>query len=158
MLKPQAARDVVADHNTLVRLFERIHFFLQRLRRYTGILLTDEFTELLGNIMAQILSVLALSTKMMTEKRMSESIYTLCALADYGSEKILKRFTGKTGVEDALQRLDSLTQEENLMVVVRNLEVAHHVDGNVEEIKALAENIGNTLQRLLLLDGTIVDH
>jgi hypothetical protein len=75
-----------------------------------------------------------------------------------GSEKILKRFAGKTGVEDTLQRLDALTQEENLMVVVRNLEVAHHVDGNVEEIKALAENIGDTLQRLLLLDGTIVDH
>lgn len=148
----------MADHDTLIRLFERIHFFLQRLNRYTGILLTNEFTELLGKIMAQVLSVLALSTKMMTEKRMSESIHALCTLADYGSEKILKRFTGKTGVEDALQRLDLLTQEENLMVVVRNLEVAHHVDGNVEEIKALTENIGDTLQRLLLLNGTIVDH
>jgi hypothetical protein len=95
MLEPQAARDVVADHNTLICLFERIHFFLQRLNRYTGILLTDEFTELLGNIMAQILSVLALSTKMMTEKWMSKSIYTLCALADYGFRKDFEEVRGK---------------------------------------------------------------
>ena len=98
----------MADHDTLIHLFERIHFFLQRLNRYTGIPLTNELTELLGKIMAQILSVLALSTKMMTEKWMSESIYVLCSLADYGVEKLLKRFTGKSGVEDAFQRLDSL--------------------------------------------------
>ena len=45
-----------------------------------------------------------------------------------------------------------------LMVVARNLEVAHHVDGNIEAIKVLAENIGNTLQHLSLLDHTIVDY
>ena len=118
----------------------------------------DEFTELLGSIMAQILSVLALSTKMMMEKRMSESIYALCTFADYGSEKILKRFTGKTGVENAFQWLDLLTQEESLMVVARNLEVAHHVDGNIEAIKVLAENISDTLQCLSLLDHTIVNY
>jgi len=108
--------------------------------------------------MAQVLSVLALSTKVMTEKRMGESVHSLFSLADCGSEKILKRFTGKTGIGGAFQRLNSLTQEENLMVVARSLEVAHHVDGNVEAINALAENIDNTLRRLLLLDATIVDH
>ena len=148
----------MADHNTLIHLFERIHFFLQRLNRYTTILLTNELTELLGKIMAQILSVLALSTKAMTEKRMSESALSLFSFADYGLEKILKRFTGMTDIEDAFQRLDSLTQEESLMVVARSLEVAHHVDSNVEAIKALAENIDATLRRLLLLDAPIVDH
>jgi len=148
----------VADHNSLIHLFERIHFFLQRLNRYTTILLTNELTELLGKIMTQILSVLALSTKAMTEKRMSESTLFLFSFANYGLEKILKRFTGKTDIEDAFQRLDSLTQEESLMVVARSLEVAHHVDSNVEAIKALTENIDDTLRRLLLLDAPIVDH
>ena len=118
----------------------------------------DEFMELLGSIMAQILSVLALSTKMMTEKWMSESIYALCTFADYGSENILKRFTGKTGVENAFQWFDLLTQEESLMVVARNLEVAHHINGNVEAIKVLTENIGDTLQHLSLLNHTIIDY
>ena len=70
----QAVRDVVASHDTLIHLFERINFFLQRLKTYTGIPLTNESTELLGKIMAQLLSVLALSTKAMTDKRISESI------------------------------------------------------------------------------------
>ena len=70
----QAMKDVVAGHNKLINLFERIHFFLRRLDSYTRVPLTHEFTELLGKIMAQTLSVLALSTKAMTERRMSESL------------------------------------------------------------------------------------
>ena len=74
----QVVKDVVASHDTLINLFERIHFFLQRLNSYTRTPLTSGLTELLGMIMAQILSVLALSTKEMTERRISESIYLLC--------------------------------------------------------------------------------
>jgi len=61
----------VATHDMLIGLFERIHFFLQRLNSYTGIPLTNELTELLGKIMAQILSILALSTKAIKERGMS---------------------------------------------------------------------------------------
>jgi len=58
---------------------------------------------------------------------------------------------GKTDVEDALLRLDSLTKEESLMVAARNLEVTH-------EIKVLVENIDEKIPGLLLLVGTVVDH
>ena len=72
----QAVRDVAASHDTILRLFERIHFFLQRLNIYIGIPLTIELTELLGKIMGQLLYILALSTKAMTERRMmSQYIY-----------------------------------------------------------------------------------
>ena len=54
-----------------MHLFERIHFFIQRLNRYIGIPLTDEFMGLLGKIMGQLLSILALSFKVMTERRLS---------------------------------------------------------------------------------------
>ena len=77
-LKSQAVRDVAASHDAVVRLFERIHLFLQRLKIYTGIPLTDELTELLGKIMAQVLCILALSTKVMEDSRMSESLAFLC--------------------------------------------------------------------------------
>jgi len=63
-------RDVVASHDTLVRLFERINFFLQRLSIYSEIPLTNDLTELLGKIMAELLSILAISTKEMTDKKM----------------------------------------------------------------------------------------
>ena len=55
-------------------------------------------------------------------------------MADRGSEKILKKLVGRTEVEDALSRLNMLTKEESLMAMVRNLEVAHHIDGVVHDI------------------------
>lgn len=77
----QAVKDVVASHDTLINLFERVHFFLRRLNSYIGIPLTSGLTELLGMIMAQILSILALSTKAMTERRISELIDSLCSFS-----------------------------------------------------------------------------
>ena len=70
----QAVRDVFASYEALVNLFERIQFFLQRLHYYTSVPITPEMTELLAKIMAQILSILALSTKTMNEWRISWSI------------------------------------------------------------------------------------
>ncbi len=67
-------RDVNASYDVLANLFERIQLFLQRLNCYANydVQLTIEMTELLGKIMAQILSILALSTKTMKEGRISE--------------------------------------------------------------------------------------
>jgi len=125
-------KGVIASYEALVHLFERIHFFLQRLNRYTAIPLTPEMTLLLGKIMAQVLSVLALSTKEMKQRTISESIHPISSfLADYETEKLMKRIAGRTDVEDALERLDMLTKEENLMTATRNLEVTHRVDVNV---------------------------
>jgi hypothetical protein len=76
----QAAKDVVAGHDTLVNLFERIQFFLQRLNIYNGIPLTIDMTALFGKIMAHMLFILALSTKEMTQSRISESIYCYLSL------------------------------------------------------------------------------
>jgi hypothetical protein len=73
-------KNVAAELDTLTHLFERIHFFVQRLNGYTGISLTNDFTELLGKIMAQILSILAISTKAMAERRMSASLHILSPL------------------------------------------------------------------------------
>ena len=78
-------KDVIASYEVLVKLFERIQLFLQRLNHYTAVTLTPDMTELLGKIMAQILSILALSTKTMKERRMRriswsiQSIYSFVA-------------------------------------------------------------------------------
>jgi hypothetical protein len=112
--------------------------------------LTDDFKELLGKIMAQILSILALSTKVMTERRISKLIYTQCSFfADHVSEQFLKRLIGKTDVEDALIQLDSLTKEENLMAVARTLEVVHHVDDKVEVIDQNVKGVKERKQSFL---------
>jgi hypothetical protein len=70
--RSQAVKDVAASHEALIHLFDHIHLFLQRLNRYTGMPLTGDMTELLGKVMSQVLSILALSTKKMMDGRMSE--------------------------------------------------------------------------------------
>jgi hypothetical protein len=65
-------KDVKKSYDSLANLFERIQFFLQRLGYYAGLPLTVGMTELLGKIMAQILLILALSTRTMKEMRISE--------------------------------------------------------------------------------------
>ncbi|KAI0291192.1 hypothetical protein B0F90DRAFT_402769 [Multifurca ochricompacta] len=81
--------------------------------------------------MAQVLFILALSTKSMTQRRI---------------KKYLKRLVGRTDVEDALQRLDMLTQEETRIAVARNLEVTHEVDGNVKAIKETTREVDGNVK------------
>jgi hypothetical protein len=47
----------------------------------------------------------------------------------------MKRLMGKTEVDDALERLDMLTQEENLMTMARTFEATHDVNVNVKALK-----------------------
>src|SRR5258707_9419654 len=149
-----------------MHLFERIHFFLQRLKGYTGVPLTHESRELLGKIMAQLLSILALSTKAMTDRKISELIPSLCfSFADYGSEKFLKKLVGRKDEEEAVLRLDMLTKEESLMVMARNLEVTQQIDGvvrdvedNVKVTKVLTEDINDNVKTTKVLTEDIDDN
>jgi len=94
----QAVRDVIASYEVLVNLFERIQFFLQRLNHYTSVTLTPDMTELLAKIMAQILSILALSTKTMKQSQISESNHsTRTFLANYCTRKNYEEDNGKDG-------------------------------------------------------------
>jgi hypothetical protein len=63
-----------------VNLFECIQRFLQRLNHYTAVSVMPEMTALLANIMAQILSILALLTRAMKERRISRSIQSMYTL------------------------------------------------------------------------------
>jgi len=65
---------IAANHFKISNLFERIHLFLGRLKIYVGMPLTNVLEELLGNIMTEVLAILALSTKEMTDGKISESI------------------------------------------------------------------------------------
>jgi hypothetical protein len=115
-------RDVVASYEKLVCLFERLHLFLERLNCYAGIPLTTTMTTLLGKIMAQVLLVLALATKAMKQRRISEPDHRIYMFFPHGElETFLRRLVGQTNVDDALMRLDTLTKEESLMTAARNL-------------------------------------
>jgi len=111
----------VTSHDRLIHLFERIQFFLDRLKIYSGIPLTNELGKLLGSILTELLSVLALSTKEMTDWPISKLIQSLCTFpADYCTELFFMRLLKRDDVGDALSRLDILTKY-SLIMLARNL-------------------------------------
>ena len=55
-------------------------------------------------------------------------------LAERCLEKYGKKLIGRTDMEDALKRLDKLTQEEARMAVAQNLKATHSVDDRVRGV------------------------
>ena len=51
-----------------------------------------------------------------------------------GSEKLGKRLIGKTDMEDALKKLDRLTQEEARMIIAENLRATNAVREDTERV------------------------
>jgi hypothetical protein len=85
--------------------------------------------------MAEVLSILALSTKEMQERRISR-VYSrkIWFFFDLCAEKFVKRLGGKTDIEDALQRLDKLTQEETRTMLAKNMEVTHNIKDSEQDL------------------------
>ena len=109
--------------------------FIKRLDIYTKIDLTPIITDIVLKIMVQLLSVLALATKQISQKRFSKCAvtYTL-SVAQCITEKFAKKLLGETEIEAVLQRLDRLTQEEARITVAQTLGVVHGLVGNVKMI------------------------
>ena len=87
--------------------------------------------------MAQLLSVLALATKQIAQKRFSKLAITFTSsVAQCTAEKFARKLLGETEIEAVLQRLDRLTQEEARITVVQTLGVVH---GLVDNVKIIME-------------------
>ena len=72
----QAAKDARESQGTLIDIFELIEMFFRRLEIYTEVPLTMEMTDIIIQIMAEVLSILGIATKEIKQGRLSE--YLLC--------------------------------------------------------------------------------
>ena len=59
-------------------------------------------------------------------------------LAERCSEKYAKKLIGRTDIEDALKRLEKLTQEEAWMGIAQNLKATHTVG---ESVRGVADKV-----------------
>ncbi|KAH9027759.1 hypothetical protein EDB84DRAFT_300040 [Lactarius hengduanensis] len=122
-----AAKDARASHDALVELFGRIESFFKRLGVYTQTSLSVEMVEVFVRIVAEVLAILSIATKEM--KRTRGKIF---------SRKLL----GRTDIEDALKRLDSLIQEEVRMAIALTMRATiEHKDDAKKVNMAIANNI-----------------
>jgi hypothetical protein len=119
----------------LIDLFERIGRFFKRLESYTERTPSEAMTDMMVEVMVEVLSVLAIVTVEIKQRRRSQFITSnLWVLTHVSLEKFLKRLLGRNDVEDALKRLVKLTQEEAKMAtaeVLSNVKVL--VDGMQRE-------------------------
>ena len=70
----QAASGVSSSYDALLELFECLGRFLKRLEIYTNIPPTPIMTDIIVKILLELLSVLALATKQITQGRFSEPV------------------------------------------------------------------------------------
>ena len=75
-------------------------------------------------------------------------------LTEILSGKYLKKLAGKTDIEDALKRLDKLTQEEARMATAQVLKVTHTVDDRVRGVTNEVLGVDN---RVAGVDARVAD-
>ena len=68
------------------------------------------------------------------------------------SERYLKKLFGRTEMEDALKKLDKLTQEEARMAAAENLKATYTVDKRVQEV---ADTVVATHDRVVGVDDRV---
>jgi len=140
----QAASKVSSSYDALSDLFEHLGSFVKRLDIYTKMNLTPIMTDIIVKIMAELLSVLALATKQITQKRFSKYAVTYTSsMAQCVTEKFAKKLLGESEIESVLQRLDRLTQDEARIGVVETLGVVHSLVGNVKAIMEGTQCLNN---------------
>ena len=76
------------------------------------------------------------------------------------SEKFLRKLIGKTEIEDALKRLDKLTNEEVRMVTAQVLKATHTVDDRVvridDRVARVDEGVARIDGRVASIDDRVV--
>jgi hypothetical protein len=61
-------------------------------------------------------------------------------------ETFLKKLAGRTDIEDALQRLEKLTQEEARMATAEGLKATHGINNKVEDVGDKVEVVNDRVK------------
>ena len=110
-----------------------MEYFFKRLETYIKVRPTAALTDIIIKIMVEVLSILGIVTKEIGQGKLSMYFHVyVSANVDLRVEKFLKKLAGMKDVEDALQRLEKLTQEEALMAAAEGLTITRGIGDKVE--------------------------
>jgi hypothetical protein len=97
---------------------------------------TVAMTDIITEIMVEVLKVFGVATKELRRGSASEfPIGCLLIVIERRVERFLRKLTGMTDLEDAIKKLDRLTQEEARMALAEVLKITSNVRDNVDDIK-----------------------
>ncbi|KAF8258162.1 hypothetical protein EI94DRAFT_1184425 [Lactarius quietus] len=140
----QAIKDVRASQNALLDIFGRLEFLFKRLDKYIEVRPTAAMTDMIVKIMVEVLSILGIVTKEIGQGR---------------TTTFLKKLIGRKDVEDALQRLDQLTQEEARMAAAETLTITRGIDDNVkvvnERVLSVDMKVEGIDDKVRTIDGNV---
>ncbi|KAH9014723.1 hypothetical protein EDB84DRAFT_816636 [Lactarius hengduanensis] len=126
-----AAKDVAASQDALIDILERIESFFRRLEEYSEVPTTEAMRYIIVKIMVEVLGIFGVVTKEMKQGR---------------AKKYLKKLIGRRDVEDALVRLDRLTQQEVQMATVQVLKIAHQVKDGVTTVGEQVQGVDDKVK------------
>ncbi|KAI9430822.1 hypothetical protein H4582DRAFT_1350532 [Lactarius indigo] len=127
----QAIKDVRTSQDALVDLFGRLEYFFKRLEQYIEVRPTTAMTDIIVKIMVEVLVILGIVTKEVGQGR---------------TKAYLKKLVGRKDVEDALQRLDALTQEEARMAAAEVLTITRSIDDKVKDVDGKVKDVGERVK------------
>ena len=133
---------------------------------------TEAMIDIIVKIMVEVISILGIVTKELKQGRTSmRFLFDVSPKLDRHVERYLKKLFGLKKVEDALQRLDKLTQEEARMAAAEALTITHGIDDKVNDVDKRVEGVDEGVQsigikvegiknQLQVVDGKVegVDH
>jgi len=114
-------------------------------------------TDIIVKIMTEVLSILGIATKEIGQSRASELIVYINRhyRPIVFSAKYLKKVAGRTDIEDALARLDRLTEEEARMAAAQCLKATHVVhdgvicvDNHIQQVDDRVQGVGSDVQQI----------
>ena len=149
----QAVKDVYADRDALVDIFERIDSFSQRLEFYIEAPLNRGMMDIITRTMVEVFCIMTIVAKEIRQDRMSKPLLYKYVTGDRNVlEKYQKKLLGESDIKDVLMRLDKLMQEEVLMATAQALKVTHTIDDGV---KVVDDNVGRAdIEDAMLVEPT----
>ena len=126
-----------------------MEYFFKRLEAYIKVRPTAAMRDIIVKIMAEVISILGVVTKEIRQGRTSKPFpVDISPNVDLLAEKYLKKLLGMKDVEDALQRLDKLTQEEARMAAAEALTITRGIDDKVNDVDERLEGVDERVQRV----------
>jgi len=124
-----------------------LEYFFKRLEKYIEVRPTAAMTDIIIKILVEVLSILGIVTKEVGQGRTSMSFpVDTYPKIDLHAEKYLNKLIGRKDVEDALQRLDALTQEEARMAAAEVLTITRDIDDKIKDVDDKVKDVDDKVK------------
>ena len=124
-----------------------MEYFFKRLEAYIKVRPTAAMIDIIVKIMVEVISILGIVTKEIQQGRSSMPFpIDTYPTFDLHTERYLKKLFGMKDIEEALQRLDKLTQEEARMAAVEALTITRGIEDKVKDMDESLDGVDERVQ------------